>query len=153
VLWRFFDRHGVTFKKDRARHGAAAPDVLKKRLEWFGDSSISTRQASLHRRNGRLDQFGAQSGRCRRGRRLRIGVPHGHYKTVTLVAAYAFAARSGEDLRSSDQRRLFEEWVENCLIPRFRKATSLSWTICPPTRAAVEEMIKARAPSCATSAL
>jgi transposase len=25
VLWRFFDRHGVTFKKDRARRGAAAP--------------------------------------------------------------------------------------------------------------------------------
>ncbi len=24
VLWRFFDRHGVTFKKNRARHGAAA---------------------------------------------------------------------------------------------------------------------------------
>jgi len=25
VLWRFFDRHGVTFKRDRARRGAAAP--------------------------------------------------------------------------------------------------------------------------------
>jgi transposase len=25
MLWRFFDRHGVTFKKDRARRGAAAP--------------------------------------------------------------------------------------------------------------------------------
>src|ERR1700756_3283282 len=25
VLWRFFDRHGITFKKDRARRGAAAP--------------------------------------------------------------------------------------------------------------------------------
>jgi transposase len=25
VLWRFFDRHGVTFKKERARGRAAAP--------------------------------------------------------------------------------------------------------------------------------
>jgi len=26
--------------------------------------------------------------------------------------------------------------VENCLIPTLSKATSLSWTICPPTRGA-----------------
>ena len=27
-----------------------------------------------------------KGGRCRRGRRLRAAVPHGHYKTITLVA-------------------------------------------------------------------
>jgi hypothetical protein len=26
-------------------------------------------------------------GRCPRGERLRVGVPHGHWKTTTLVAA------------------------------------------------------------------
>ena len=25
VIWRFFDRHGITFKKNRACHGAGAP--------------------------------------------------------------------------------------------------------------------------------
>jgi hypothetical protein len=38
-----------------------------------------------------IDETGASTnarshGRCRRGRRLRAAVPHGHYKTVTLVA-------------------------------------------------------------------
>jgi len=39
-----------------------------------------------------IDETGASTnmarkcGRSRRGRRLRAGVPHGHYKTVTLVA-------------------------------------------------------------------
>src|SRR5271165_4001509 len=37
-----------------------------------------------------IDETGASTnlarkgGRCRRGRRLRVGIPHGHYKTVTL---------------------------------------------------------------------
>ena len=46
-------------------------------------------------------------GRCRRGRRLRAAVPHGHYKTVTLVAGLrlcGLAAQKG--LRPADQRGL-----------------------------------------------
>jgi len=67
------------------------PDVLKKRLEWFGDSSISTRQASLHRRNGRLDQFGAQRRALPARARLRIGVPHATTRRSRSSPAYAFA--------------------------------------------------------------
>ena len=35
---------------------------------------------------GASTNLSRKSGRCRRGRRLRAAVPHGHYKTVTLVA-------------------------------------------------------------------
>ena len=43
-----------------------------------------------------IDETGASTnmartrGRSRRGRRLRAAIPHGHYKTVTLVAGLVF---------------------------------------------------------------
>jgi len=50
-----------------------------------------------------IDETGASTnlarkgGRCRRGRRLRIGVPHGHYKTVTLVAGIRLRGKRPAD--------------------------------------------------------
>ena len=51
-------------------------------------------------------------GRCRRGRRLRAAIPHGHYKTVTLVAGLRL---SGLVAQKAFDRPInaasFEEWV------------------------------------------
>ncbi len=60
-------------------------------------------------------------GRCLRGERLRMSVPHGHWKTTTVIAG----------LRSSGivapfvidcavDRDVFETWVEQVLIPELR---------------------------------
>jgi len=57
-------------------------------------------------------------GRCRRGRRLRVGVPHGHYKTITLVAALRMNGLAASQVYDRPiNAELFEEWVEECLIP------------------------------------
>ena len=57
-------------------------------------------------------------GRCRRGRRLRAAIPHGHYKTVTLVAGLRL---SGLVAQKTFDRPInaasFEEWVEKSLAP------------------------------------
>jgi len=54
--------------------------------------------------------------------RLCVGVPHGHYKTVTLVAGIR---RDGLVAAKAYDRpinaALFEEWVENCLVPTLSK--------------------------------
>ena len=59
-----------------------------------------------------------KGGRCRRGRRLRAAIPHGHYKTVTLVAGLRL---SGLVAQKAFDRPInaasFEEWVETCLAP------------------------------------
>jgi len=63
------------------------PDVLKKRLEWFGGQlDLDPDKLVFIDETGASTNLARKGGRCRRGRRLRIGVPHGHYKTVTLVA-------------------------------------------------------------------
>ncbi len=63
-----------------------------------------------------------KSGRCRRGRRLRAAIPHGHYKTVTLVAGLRL---SGLVAQKAFDRPInaasFEEWVEKCLVPALSK--------------------------------
>ena len=61
-------------------------------------------------------------GRCRRGRRLRAAIPHGHYKTITLVAGLRL---SGLVAQKAFDRPInaasFEEWVEKCLVPALSK--------------------------------
>ena len=61
-------------------------------------------------------------GRCRRGRRLRAAVPHGHYKTVTLVAGLRLCGLVAQ--KAFDRpinAASFEEWVEKCLVPTLSK--------------------------------
>ena len=75
-----------------------------------------------------IDETGASTnmarlrGRCRRGRRLRAAIPHGHYKTVTLVAGLrlrGLVAPKAFDLAINAAS--FEEWVEKCLGPTLSK--------------------------------
>lgn len=60
-------------------------------------------------------------GRCRRGERLRVGVPHGHWKTTTFVGALTvrgFAAPWVLD--GPINREAFETYVEKVLVPDLR---------------------------------
>ena len=75
-----------------------------------------------------IDETGASTnlarkgGRCRRGRRLRVGIPHGHYKTITMVAGLRLSglvAQKAYDQPMNAAR--FEEWVEKCLVPTLSK--------------------------------
>lgn len=51
----------------------AQPDLDPTKLVFIDETGATTKMARLR-------------GRCARGRRLRAGVPHGHWKTTTLVA-------------------------------------------------------------------
>jgi transposase len=86
-----------------------------------------------------------KGGRCRRGRRLRIGVPHGHYKTVTLVAGIRLRGLvAAKTYDRPVNAALFEEWVENCLIPTLSKGDVVVMDNLPGHKGPrVEEMIKA----------
>jgi transposase len=48
-------------------------DLDPERLVFIDETWASTNMARTH-------------GRCRRGERLRVGIPHGHWKTTTFVA-------------------------------------------------------------------
>ena len=67
---------------------------------------------------GASTNLARKSGRCRRGRRLRAAIPHGHYKTVTLVAGIRLSGLTATKVFDRPiNAALFEDWVEKCLVP------------------------------------
>ena len=81
VIWHFFDRHRITFKKKPRMPGAARADVLKQRQEWFGAQlDLDPRRLVFIDETGASTNLARKGGRCRRGRRLCVGIPHGHYR-------------------------------------------------------------------------
>jgi transposase len=61
-------------------------------------------------------------GRCRRGERLRVGVPHGHWKTTTFVAGLTTRGMIAPFVLDGPINRIaFETYVERVLVPELRK--------------------------------
>ena len=57
-------------------------------------------------------------GRCRRGERLRMGFPHGHWKTTTFVAGLTLRGMIAPFVLSGPiNRDAFEAYVEQVLVP------------------------------------
>ena len=87
VLWRFFDRHEITFKKNGARRGTTTRGRADRRREWFaGQLDLDPTKLVFIDETGASTNLARKSGHCRRGCRLRAAIPHSHYKTVTLIA-------------------------------------------------------------------
>ena len=60
-------------------------------------------------------------GRAPRGQRLRVGVPHGHWKTTTVVAGLrASGLIAPFVLDGPINRNAFEAYVEQILVPELR---------------------------------
>ena len=63
------------------------PDILTRREEWFdGQLDLDPERLVFIDGTWVSTNMARRHGRCRRGERLRSGVPHGHWKTTTLVA-------------------------------------------------------------------
>jgi hypothetical protein len=57
-------------------------------------------------------------GRCRRGKRLRMGFPHGHRKTTTLVAGLRLCGMVAPIVLDAPiNRDWFEAYVTQVLVP------------------------------------
>ena len=93
--------------------------MLKQRREWFdGQLGLDPRKLVFIDETAASTNMARKGGRCRRGRRLRVGVPHGHYKTVTLVAGLRLGGVTAPKVFDRPiNAALFEEWVKDCLVP------------------------------------
>jgi len=57
-------------------------------------------------------------GRCRRGQRLVAKIPHGHWKTTTLIAALGYdGVRCSTTVDGAVNRDVFEAFVAQVLVP------------------------------------
>ena len=60
-------------------------------------------------------------GRCRRGERLRMGAPHGHWNTTTFIGALTLRGMIAPFVISGPiNRAAFEAYVDKVLIPELR---------------------------------
>ncbi|HEY2757490.1 MAG TPA: IS630 family transposase [Pseudolabrys sp.] len=123
VIWRFFDRHEITFKKTAHAEEQGRSDVLTQRRAWFaGQLDLDPTKLVFIDETWASTNMARKRGRCRRGRRLRAAIPHGHYKTVTLVAGLRL---SGLVAQKAFDRPInaasFEQWVEKSLAPTLAK--------------------------------
>ena len=146
VLWRFFDRHDITFKKSAHAEEQLRPDVLKRRRDWFdGQLDLDPTKLVFIDETGASTNMARKGGRCRRGRRLRVGIPHGHYKTVTLVAGLRLSGLVAQ--RAFDRpinAASFEQWVEKCLVPTLSPDDVVVMDNLPSHKGPrVEQLIKA----------
>ncbi len=105
-------------------------------VETMGFDGAKTNMARTH-------------GRCPRGERLRMGVPHGHWKTTTFVGALTARGMIAPFVLSGPINRLnvyvqpFEAYVEKVLVPDLRPGDivvmdNLSSHKGPRTRALIE---------------
>ncbi len=147
VLWRFFDRHEITFKTKTA-HAAEQqrPDVLEKRRRWFERQlDLDPTKLVFIDETGASTDLARKRGRCRRGRRLHAAIPHGHYKTITLVAALRLRGVSATKVFDGPiTAELFEQWVEECLVPTLAPGDIVAMdNLSCHTGGRVEQLIKA----------
>ena len=86
-----------------------------------------------------------RSGRAPRGRRLRIGVPHGHWKTTTFVAGLRTSGLVAPFVLDGPiNREAFEIYVERILVPELNPGDvvvmdNLSSHKGPRVRALIEQ--------------
>ncbi|MEZ5773293.1 MAG: IS630 family transposase [Hyphomicrobiaceae bacterium] len=123
TLWRFLDRRRITPQKKSAHAAeqeradvltrrrawfAAQPDLDPERLVFIDETWASTNMARLR-------------GRAPRGERLRVGIPHGHWKTTTFVAGLRLTGMTAPMVLDGPIDRIsFEAYVEKMLVPELK---------------------------------
>lgn len=106
---------GHAVEQDRA-------DVLKKRLDWFdGQLDLDPDRLVFIDETWTATNMARSHGRCRRGERLRMGFPHGHRKTTTLVAGLRKTGMVAPmTLDGPINGDWFEAYARHVLIPTLR---------------------------------
>jgi transposase len=67
-----------------------------------------------------------RSGRCRRGKRLRAAIPHGHYKTLTLVSGLRLGGLvAPRTLDGPMNAERFEAWLRDDLGPTLKSGDTV----------------------------
>ena len=96
--------------------------MLRQRRAWFEDQlDFEPDQLVFVDESWASTNMTRRYGRCRRGERLRMGVPHGHWKTTTFIAGLRNSGIVAPFVIDGPvNREVFETWVERVLVPELR---------------------------------
>ena len=95
---------------------------MKRRQDWFdGQLDLDPERLVFIDETWASTNMARRHGRCRRGERLRVGVPHGHWKTTTFVAGLRTTGIAAPFVLDGPINRVaFETYVEKVLAPELK---------------------------------
>jgi transposase len=98
------------------------PDVLRRRWDWFeGQPDLDPARLVFIDETWASTNMARTHGRAPRGERLRSPVPHGHWKTTTLVAGLRNTGMVAPMVLDGPiNGELFRTYVEEVLVPTLR---------------------------------
>jgi len=98
------------------------PDILKQRQAWFdGQLDLDPERLVFIDETWASTNMARRHGRCRRGTRLRVGVPHGHWKTTTFVAGLRSSGMVAPMVLDGPINAVaFQAYVEQVLVPELK---------------------------------
>jgi transposase len=98
------------------------PDVLKQRQVWFdGQLDLDPERLVFIDETGASTKMARLRGRAPRGQRLRVGVPHGHWKITTFTGALRLSGMTAPMVLDGPMTRAwFLAYVEQVLCPTLR---------------------------------
>ena len=94
------------------------PDVLRRREDWFESQlDLDPERLVFIDETWTSTNMARTHGRCARGERLRVGVPHGHWKTTNVVAGLRISGIMAPFVLDGPiNRNAFETYVEKVLV-------------------------------------
>ena len=92
---------------------------MKRREDWFeGQLDLDPDRLVFIDETWASTKMARKRGRCPKGERLRMGVPHGHWKTTTFVGALTLGGFIAPFVLDGPiDRNAFETYVEKVLVP------------------------------------
>jgi transposase len=120
--WLRFGASAATSSRAKKTAHAAEqdrPDISKRREAWFeGQLDLDPKRLVFIDETWASTNMARRYGRAPRGRRLRVGVPHGHWKTTTFVAGLRTTGLVAPFVLDGPlNRQAFETYVAKVLVP------------------------------------
>ena len=123
TIQRFLVRHRMT-RKRKTGHASEQDraDVLERRQAWrAGQADLEPARLVFIDETWAKTNMTRAYGRAPRGRRLRMGQPHSHWKTTTFVAGLTLRGMIAPFVLDGPINRLaFETYVDKVLVPELR---------------------------------
>jgi transposase len=122
AVWRFLAREGLTFKKSLRAAEQHRPDVAYRRQRWRRHQGrIDPKRLVFVDETSAKTNMTRSHGRAPRGQRLVGRVPHGHWKTMTFLAALRSDRIDAPCVTDGPiNGALFLAWVQQFLVPTLK---------------------------------
>ena len=146
AVWRFYERHDISFKKTLYAEEQRRADVVRARRRWMRQQGMFDPARLVF-----IDETCTNTamvrlrGRARRGERLVDYAPHGAWKTVTFVGALRQRGMTAPFvIEGAINGPMFLAYVRQCLVPTLKRGETVLMDNLPVHKVAgVAEAIQA----------